>query len=70
MKKQTKALSLVESAVNVSIGLLMSFVIQLLLYPLLGITVSLNQNLIITIVFFVASFVRGYLIRRFFNSLK
>ena len=70
MKKQTKALSLVESAVNVSIGLLMSFVIQLLLYPLLGITVSLNQNLIITIVFFIASFVRGYLIRRFFNSLK
>lgn len=50
--------------------LLTSFAIQLVIYPLLSIPVTLNQNIIITVVFFVVSFLRGYLIRRFFNKIK
>ena len=67
--KQSKKHSVYESILNVVIGLLISIITQMILYPILGIPVSFNQNLIITAVFFVISFVRGYLIRRFFNRL-
>jgi high-affinity Fe2+/Pb2+ permease len=69
MKKQSKKHSVYESIANVVIGLLISIITQMILYPLMGIPVSFNQNLIITGVFFVISFIRGYLIRRFFNRL-
>jgi uncharacterized protein YacL len=64
---QTKKQSAFESVVNIVIGLITSFLIQLVIYPLLNIPVSLNQNIIITIVFFIASFIRGYFVRRYFN---
>jgi high-affinity Fe2+/Pb2+ permease len=67
--KQSKKHSVYESITNVVIGLLISIITQMILYPLMGIPVSFNQNLIITGVFFVISFIRGYLIRRFFNRL-
>jgi high-affinity Fe2+/Pb2+ permease len=66
--KQSKKHSAIESATNVIVGLLVSIVAQMILYPILGISVSFNQNLIITAVFFVLSFVRGYVIRRIFNK--
>jgi hypothetical protein len=66
--KQSKKHSALESATNVIVGLFVSIVAQMILYPVLGIPVSFNQNLIITAVFFVLSFVRGYVIRRIFNK--
>ena len=66
--KQSKRDSILESMTNVFLGLIISFVLQLVLYPILEIPVTINQNLIITFVFFIASFLRGYLIRRFFNK--
>ena len=65
---QTKKNSLIESVTQTIIGLGTSFLIQLLIYPALGIAVSFGQNLIITFVFFVVSILRGYLIRRYFNK--
>ena len=67
---QTKKQSATESLTNILVGLITSFLIQLVIYPIMGIPVSFNQNIIITIVFFIASFIRGYLIRRYFNSKK
>lgn len=67
--KQSKKHSALESITNVIIGLILSIVTQMILYPILGIPVSFSQNLIITGVFFVISFVRGYVIRRAFNRL-
>ena len=64
---QSKKYSALESVTNVIVGLVLSFVIQLIIYPLLGIPVTLKQNFIITAVFFVVSFIRGYVIRRVFN---
>jgi len=64
---QTKKQSAFESVVNIVIGLITSFLIQLIIYPLLNIPVSLNQNIIITIVFFITSFIRSYFVRRYFN---
>jgi len=68
-KNQSKKHSVYESITNVISGLVISFLIQLILYPLLNIEVSLNQNIFITFVFFIASFIRGYVIRRIFNRL-
>ena len=68
--KQSKKHSLIESITNVVVGLVISFLIQLIIYPALNIKVSINQNLFITMVFFLASFFRGYVIRRIFNNIK
>ena len=67
---QNKKLSAVEAITNTVSGLVLSFIIQIIIYPFLNIEVTLDQNLFITFVFFVASFVRGYFVRRFFNRLK
>ena len=67
---QTIKNSILESIANVVAGLLTSFLIQLVIYPMLKITVSINQNIIITTVFFVASVIRGFVIRRIFNQLR
>lgn len=65
---QTKKHSIIETISQTVIGLGSSIVIQLILYPLMGIPVTLFQNIIITIVFFIASLIRGYFIRRYFNK--
>ena len=67
---QTKKHSALETLTNIIVGLITSFVIQLFLYPLLNIPVTIDQNIIITVVFFIVSFVRGYVIRRIFNKLN
>ena len=67
--KQTKKKSIIESVVQTVAGLLISFLIQIIIYPLLGIPVKLHQNIIITAVFFLASLGRGYIIRRIFNKI-
>ena len=59
---------MIESITNVIVGLVTSFLIQLIIYPLLNIPVTINQNIIITVVFFIVSFLRGYIIRRIFNK--
>ena len=64
---QSKKHSLIESITQTVVGLVVSFCIQLVIYPMLNIPVTLSQNVIITAVFFVASIGRGYFIRRIFN---
>ena len=70
MKHQTKKKSLIESTVQTLIGLGTSILVQITIYPLMGIPVTFEQNLIITAVFFVVSIVRGYLVRRLFETAK
>ena len=65
---QSKKQSLIESVTNTVIGLVTSFLIQIIIYPLLEIPVTISQNIIITFVFFVTSILRGFIIRRFFNN--
>jgi hypothetical protein len=66
--KQSKKHSVLESTTNVVVGLIISILTQMALFPILGIPVSTKQNVIITAVFFALSFVRGYVIRRIFNK--
>lgn len=67
---QTKKQSIFESIIQTLIGLITSILIQIILYPLMGIPVSFGQNVIITFVFFIVSILRGYLVRRYFNYKK
>ena len=67
---QTIKNSIFESVTNVVLGLITSFLIQIFIYKWLNIPVTINQNLQITIVFFIVSFIRSYIIRRIFNKIK
>ena len=67
--KQSRNKSLIESIVQTVIGLGTSIMIQLILYPILNIPVTFTQNIIITLVFFFVSIVRGYFVRRIFEKL-
>lgn len=64
---QTKRLSLIESVTQTCIGFLVSLLVQVIIYPLMGIPVTISQNIVITAVFTVVSIVRGYLIRRWYE---
>ena len=65
--KQTKKKSIIETFTQTLTGLIVSFIIQLVIYPALDIPVTIGQNILITLVFVIASILRGYLIRRLFN---
>ena len=65
---QSKKHSVLESFTNTTAGIVTSFVVQLFLYPLLEIEVSLIENIQITIVFLVISIIRMYVLRRIFNK--
>jgi len=65
---QSRKTSLTESFTQTFVGILVSFIIQLIIYPFLDIKVSVQQNIFITFVFTIASIIRGYLIRRYFNN--
>jgi len=65
---QSKNKSLIETLTQTFSGLVLSFIIQIILYPIMGIPVTIGQNVIITIVFVIASIVRGYIVRRIFNK--
>lgn len=67
---QSQKQSALESTVNVVSGLVISFIIQLVIYPILGVPMTLHQNLIASGVFFVVSLIRSYIVRRIFNNLK
>lgn len=66
---QKKKHSLIEAIAGTVAGLIVSFVIQIIIYPVLEIEVSIGQNAVITAVFFVASACRGYVVRRLFNKI-
>jgi len=65
---QTKKHSFCESCVNVAIGYTVAVLSQVVVFPLVGVKASLNQNLKIGLYFTVISLLRSYLIRRWFNK--
>lgn len=66
--KQTRLGSLIEAALNVAIGFFISLALTAVVLPAYGHSVTLSQNLQITAIFTVASIVRSYCIRRWFNG--
>jgi len=66
MTSQTRSMSLIESIANTAAGFLVSLLIQISLFSLMGIETTTSQNLTLSGVFTLASLVRGYLMRRLF----
>ena len=66
---QSKKASLAESITGRIIGFCVAFGGQRIIFPILGIDVSYEQNLYIAIFFFTLGVTQKYLVRRFFNWL-
>ena len=67
---QTKKFSLIESITNTLVGLIVSFLVQIIIYPLMSITVRFEQNIVITLIFTIVSILRSYILRRIFNKIR
>lgn len=67
---QSKRMSLVEQLFNVGSGVVLSMIVGQIVYPLVGYSVTLRDNLVLTIIFTVVSILRGYVWRRFFNRIQ
>lgn len=65
---QTRLSSLIEALIGTAIGFLVSLLITAWLLPQYGHAVSWSDNFQITGVFTIASVLRSYLVRRFFNT--
>lgn len=67
---QPKHMSWLEAIAGTAIGYLVALATQLVIFPILGIAVSLSQNILIGAIFTVISVIRGYLVRRLFNWMQ
>lgn len=64
---QTKAASLFEAVVNLSVGYLLAVVVQRTVFPWFDLEVTIGDNFHIAGIFTGVGLIRTYLIRRFFN---
>ena len=66
---QTKRQSWIEITANTVVGFLISVGVQMIIYPMLDLEVSMGENMTITCIFVVIGIIRSYLMRRFFNRI-
>ena len=67
--EQTRKESFIEAGINTVIAYVVSVSAQLIIFPMFDIILPLETNMLIVGIFTMISFVRVYLLRRFFNSL-
>ncbi len=63
-------MSLVETTTNILVGLVISFLSQIVIFKIYDVHLSTQQNAEITLYFTIISIIRSYALRRFFNSLR
>jgi hypothetical protein len=63
-------MSLVETTTNILVGLVISFLSQIVIFKLYDVHLSTQQNAEITLYFTIISILRSYALRRFFNSIR
>ena len=68
--KQSRAMSMAESIVNVIVGYGVAVATQLLIFPAFGVHVTLAQNLKISAAFTVISICRSFALRRLFEGIR
>ena len=64
---QPRWLSFVEAVTNIVVGYFLAVVMQIIVFPLFGLDVSLGENLLLGLAFTVVSLARSYTLRRVFN---
>ena len=67
---QSQSHSFAEATTNIVVGFVVSVALTALLMPAFGHHVTLPQNIALTSVFTIASFIRAYGLRRLFNQLS
>ena len=65
---QTKKQSLIETLTSVFVGWLIGVILNLTILPLFDYNITVVDSLWVSLIFTVISVVRGYVIRRAFNS--
>lgn len=66
---QTKKHSHYEILTNQIVGIIIGWLLVYFVFPLMGVETTATQATISTVIFFVVSYLRGYLIRRLFNRM-
>ena len=61
---------MIETMTNIAVGFVISLISQIVIFHFYDVQMSLWDNIEITLWFTVVSIVRGYTLRRIFNSLK
>jgi hypothetical protein len=69
-KRQTRAMSAVEAVTNVAVGYALAVGVQLIVFPVFDLDVSLRDNLAIGLVFTIVSLMRSYAVRRAFERFR
>ena len=62
-------MSAVETVVSTAVGFIVSYLILWAITTFLGWRTTAGTNFVVTLIYTVASLVRGYFVRRFFNWL-
>lgn len=65
---QSKKDSLIESLTSTTIGWLIGVILNLTILPLFDYNITVIDSLWVSLIFTVVSVIRGYVIRRWFNS--
>lgn len=65
---QSRRASIVEAWLNIAIGFGINFAANLVFLPLVGVNVTMAQNLWLGAIYTSVSVVRSYVIRRWFNA--
>lgn len=68
--KQTRWGSLAEAVTNVLVGYGVAVSTQMLVFPLFGLHATLQENLLIGLIFTAVSLLRSYVLRRAFEGLR
>ena len=68
--KQSRWMSLVEAVTNVLVGYGVAVATQWAVFPLFGLHATLQENLLIGLIFTAVSIVRSYALRRGFEALR
>lgn len=68
--KQSRAMSLVESLANVTVGYGVAVVTQILVFPLFGLSTTLADNMAMGAIFTVVSIARSFTLRRLFEAIR
>ena len=68
--KQSKFQSMIESFTTVISGFFIALAVQLLIFPLYDIEITLFENVQIVMILTITSIIRVYIVRRCFNRVK
>jgi len=66
---QTRLGSFIEACINIVIGFVINFCMNLIILPLFGFHITLLDNFYMGLLYTNVSIVRSYVIRRWFNSM-